>query len=192
MKKIIGLFAIILFTLTACGEMSIDTLSCTSETSSNALTSRTTYDVDYRENMVKKLKITYDYIQSDTTQNEENDIDGAETGTDGVTSDNGDVDNNEIIDGVVGNAIDSVINAVSDAVLDIIQLQDRHANVQNMYGNINGFYVQNTTNSDDNHYTVTYVIDFDEISDDDLISLNISRNFDDLYSQYIRQGFTCY
>ena len=200
MKKLIGVFVLMLFSLTACGEMTMESMNCSYENSSDTLTSRTSYNIDYIDNTVKKVRITYDYQQlntitdDDTNQNDttvDNDIDGVDTGTDGVTSDNGDTDNNEVVDGVVGNAIDSVVNAVSDTILDVVQYRNRHNSVQNMYSGINGFSVQNTSDSDDNRYTVTYVIDFDQISDDDLNTLNLSRDVDTLRSQFANQGFTC-
>ena len=73
---------------------------------------------------------------------------------------------------------------------DSAGLRDRHANVQNTYGNVTGFSVQNT-NEGDNNYTVTYVIDYDTISDDDLARFNLSRNLDDMRRSYVNQGFTC-
>ena len=62
--------------------------------------------------------------------------------------------------------------------------------VQEQYGNIKGFSVQNTTDTD-NNYRVTYVIDFDTISDTDLANFNLSRNIDTLRDNYTTQGYTC-
>ena len=42
-----------------------------------------------------------------------------------------------------------------------------------------------------NMYTVTYVIDYDMISDNDLATLNLSRDIDTLRSNYTNQGFSC-
>ncbi len=197
MKKIIVIFIIGLFLLTGCGEITTETMNCTYQTSNTTLSSRTSYSIDYVDNTVKKMRITYDYMNFDTNNDndiidsEKEDIDGVGTGTDGVTSDEIDNDNYEVVDGIVGNAIDDVVNAVTDTALDILEYRNRHASIQNMYGNINGFSIQNTSDSDDNHYTVTYVIDFDQISDEDLNTLNLSRNVDTLRSNYINQGFTC-
>lgn len=121
--------------------------------------------------------------------NTQNDTDGVGTGTDGTTNDT-QIDNDGIIDGVVGNAIDSIVGGVTDVILDVSGLRDRHATVQNTYGNIAGFSVQNT-NDNDNNYKVTYVIDYDTISDDDLRTLNLSRDLDTLRDSYVSQGFTC-
>ena len=42
-----------------------------------------------------------------------------------------------------------------------------------------------------NNYKVTYVVDFDEISNDDLTKFNLDRDFTTLKTSYINQGFTC-
>ena len=189
MKKILFLVFMSAFVLTGCS-MATETLSCTYETSSNNLATKMTYNIDYQGTEVKKLRVTYKYDQIDTSTNEDTtEMDGVGTGTDGTTNDT-QIDNDGIIDGVVGSAIDSVINGITGIILDVAGLRDRHATVQNTYGNINGFSVQNTTDTD-NSYTVTYVIDYDTISDDDLITLNLSRNIDTLRSIYTTQGFTC-
>ena len=117
-------------------------------------------------------------------------MDGVGTGTDGTTNDT-QIDNDGIVDGIVGSAIDSIINGVTDTILDISGIRDRHVNVQNTYGNINGFSVQNTNDTTDNDYRVTYIIDYDNISDEDLARLNLSRDIDTLRSNYINQGFNC-
>ena len=74
--------------------------------------------------------------------------------------------------------------------MDIAGLKSRHQTVQEQYGNIKGFSVQNTTDTD-NNYRVTYVIDFDTISDTDLANFNLSRNIDTLRDNYTTQGYTC-
>lgn len=115
--------------------------------------------------------------------------DGVGTGTDGTTNDTY-RDDDGVVDGVVGSVIDTIVGGVTGIILDSAGLRDRHANVQNTYGNVNGFSVQNT-NDADNNYTVTYVIDYDTISDTDLAGLNLTRNLDDMRTNYVNQGFTC-
>lgn len=127
--------------------------------------------------------------QDNSQNNNQNQTDGVGTGTDGTTNDT-QIDNDGIIDGVVGSAIDGIIGGVTDVILDVSGLRDRHATVQSTYGNIAGFSVQNTTDRD-NNYKVTYVIDYDTISDDNLRTLNLSRDLDTLRSSYVSQGFTC-
>lgn len=121
--------------------------------------------------------------------NDDDHIDGVGTGTDGTTNDT-ELDDDGVVDGIVGSAIDTIVGGVTDIILDSAGLRDRHANVQNTYGNIAGFSVQNTNDVDDN-YMVTYVIDYDTISDDDLAKFNLSRDFDTLRDSFVNQGFTC-
>lgn len=210
MKKLFAGALCSIFLLTGCGAGATDTMSCTYENAGTNLTTKMTYKIDYEGKEVKKLRVTYDYRQntnSNTTNGNDdigtnngntdnngttgnNNTDGVGTGTDGTTNDT-QPDNDGIIDGVVGSAIDSVINGVTGTILDISGIRDRHANVQNTYGNITGFSVQNTNDNTDNNYHVTYVIDYDTISDNDLATLNLSRDIDTLRSNYTLQGFTC-
>ena len=189
MKKSLILLLIGVFGITGCGAGVSDTLSCTYETNTDSLTTKMTYKIDYEGTEVKKLRVTYDYHQNNTT-NGNNTDDGVGTGTDGTTNDT-QADNDGIIDGIVGSAIDSIINGVTGTILDISGIRDRHINVQNTYGNINGFSVQNTNDVGDDNYHVTYVIDYDTISDEDLTTLNLSRDINTLRSNYTSQGFTC-
>ena len=115
--------------------------------------------------------------------------DGVGTGTDGTTNDSN-IDDDGIVDGIVGSAIDTIVGGVTSVILDAAGLRDRHATVQNTYGNVAGFSVQNT-NDVDNNYRVTYVIDYDTISDDDLATFNFSRDLDTMRDNYVNQGFTC-
>ena len=124
-----------------------------------------------------------------TNGNNNNQMDGVGTGTDGTTNDT-QIDDDGIVDGIVGSAIDTIVGGVTSIILDSAGLRDRHATVQNTYGNVAGFSVQNTTDVNDN-YKVTYVIDYDTISDDDLARFNLSRDLDTMRSSYVNQGFTC-
>ena len=193
MKKVLFLSSALILMLTGCGAGVSETMSCTYENSSNNITTKITYNVDHEDDTVKKVRINYDYHQdviNDTDGDGLNDIDGVGTGTDGTTADT-QVDDDGIIDGVVGSAIDSIINGVTDVILDVSGIRDRHADVQSTYGNMNGFSVQNTTDNTDNDYKVTYIIDYDNISDSDLATLNLSRNVNNLRNIYVSQGFTC-
>ena len=193
MKKIVILASLLIFTLTGCGAGATKTMRCSYDTTRNDLTTKMTYDIDYENTEVKKVRITYNYhqdVMNDTDGDGKDDIDGIETGTDGTTNDT-QIDDDGIIDGVVGSAIDSIVGGVTDVILDIAGIRDRHANVLNTYGNIPGFSVQNTTDNTDNNYMVTYVIDYDTISDTDLASLNLSRNINTIRDNYTSQGFSC-
>ena len=193
MKKLIFLSGILLFVLTGCGAGATRTMICSYETKGNNISTKRTYVVDYEDTGVKKVRITYNYHQdviNDTDGDGKDDVGGVGTGTDGTTNDT-QVDNDGLIDGVVGSAIDSIIGGVTGTILDISGIRDRHANVLNTYGNIPGFSVQNTTDNTDNDYMVTYVVDYDTISDNDLLSLNLSRDINALRDSYTSQGFTC-
>lgn len=192
MKKFLVLSLLCVLVLTGCGAGATETMSCTYENTAGTLTTKTTYAVDYEGKEVKKVRITYDYKQdtiTDTDNDGKDDIDGVGTGTDGTTNDT-QKDNDGIVDGIVGSAIDTIIGGVTDTILDIVGLKERHATVQNRYGNIQGFSVQNTTDTD-NNYKVTYMIDYDTITDTDLNTLNLSRDIDTLRDNYTTQGYTC-
>lgn len=185
MKKYFILAISAIFMLTGCGAGATKTMSCSYKNTSGNLTTKMTYNIDYEGSNVKKVRVSYDYHMDDNTE-----MDGVDTGTDGTTNDT-QPDNDGIIDGVVGSAIDSVISGVTGTILDIAGLRERHNNVQNMYGNIAGFSVQNTSDITDNDYHVTYIIDYDTISDTDLSTLNLSRDIDTIRRNYSQQGFTC-
>lgn len=192
MKKLLMLSLVSIVMLTGCGAGETKTMSCSYENSAGNVTTKTKYDVDYEDKEVKKVRITYDYKQdiiNDTDNDGKNDIDGVGTGTDGTTSDT-QHDNDGVVDGVVGSAIDKIINGATDVILDVAGLRERHRTVQSTYGNLTGFSVQNTTDTD-NNYKVTYVIDYDTISDTDLNSLNLSRDIDKFRDTYTSQGYTC-
>ena len=192
MKKFIILSLGIIFILTGCGAGATNTMSCTYKNTAGNITTNMKYDVDYQDKEVKKVRITYDYMRDntkDTDNDGKKDIPGVGTGTDGTTNDTQD-NKAGIVDGVVGNVIDNIVGGVTDTILVIAGLKSRHQTVQDQYGNIKGFSVQNTTDTD-NNYRVTYVIDFDTISDTDLANFNLSRNIDTLRDNYTTQGYTC-
>lgn len=207
MKKILIISFISIILLTGCGAGATETLSCTFENTANNLTTKISYNIDHEEEEIKKVRVTYDYKQEETnttredgtntttgdtnttTDENNNKTDGVGTGTDGTTNDS-QPDEDGIVDGIVGSAIDGIVGGVTDVILDVAGLKDRHATVQNTYNNVNGFSVGNTTDVN-NNYKVTYVIDYDTISDDDLNRLNLSRNLSNLRDNYVSQGFTC-
>lgn len=192
MKKFLILSLVGVFMLTGCGAGASKTMSCTYKNTTGNITTNMKYDIDYEDKEVKKVRITYDYMQDtrvDSDNDGKKDTPGVGTGTDGTTNDT-QQNKDGIIDGVVGNAIDQIVGGVTDTILDIAGLKDRHATVQNRYGNIQGFSVQNTTETN-NNYKVTYVIDYDTISDTDLKTLNLSRDINTLEDYYTSQGYTC-
>ena len=179
MKKALLIIAVIAV-LSGC-TTNTKTLTCTSENTSGNITSKTKYMIDYEGNDVKKLTVTYDY--------KDNHTDGVGTGTDGTTSDN-DPDDNGIIDGVVGEALDDVVSGVTGTILDIAGIRARHNTRFGSYTNTEGF-TTNIDNDNDNDYTVTYTYDLTKLSDTDITNFGINRNFNTLKTTYTDRGLTC-
>ena len=193
MKKMLLTSIALILILTGCDTSVMDTLNCSYETTTSNMATKVNYMIDYEDTEVKKVRINYDYHYTpidDTDGDGENDIDGVDTGTDGTTFDT-QIDEDGIIDGVIGSAIDTIVSEVYYTILDIANIQERHSIVQDTYSGIQGFSVQTTNDVTDNDYSVSYLIDYDVISDTDLDSLDLSRNIDTLRSNYISQGFTC-
>lgn len=222
MKKLLA-FVSILVLSTGCSLTSNDTLSCSSTTTANGLTATTTYDIEYKDDDVKNVKITYKYDQDTQTP-------GVGTGTDGTTDDDSDMNNGNnqtgnvddttgdnqtrnadnttgngtrtttdtngtidgtedpdgIVDGIVGDAIDEI----AEAVLDITGMRDMHTNQVNTYSSIEGFSSNVGINTDD-EYKITYEIDFSKISDNDLATFNLDRSLKTTRANYESQGLTC-
>ena len=189
MKKV---FLLLLFTsiLTGCGMPAMETINCSYQSNTDTLSTNIMYNIDYQGEEVKKVRITYDYMVNTPNDNTDLGTDGVGTGTDGTTNDT-EPDEDGIVDGIVGSAIDTVIGAVTDTILDVAGIRDRHNIVLNTYGEINGFSVTNTDDLTDNNYRVTYVIDYDTISDADLSTLGLSRDINTLKDNYTSQGLIC-
>lgn len=180
MKKIFLCIGIIIL-LSGCGNEEM-MITCTSENTYNGLTSGTEYLITYQDDDVRHVTITYNY-------NQENHIDGVNTGTDGTTEDENVNDNNEIIDGVVGDTVDDIIGGVYNTILDLSGLKNRHTNQINNT-NIEGFTskVENNTNTS---YKVIYDLDLTKISDENISRFNVDRSYETLIDNYTNQGLTC-
>jgi len=185
MKKMIIPLTLLMLTFTGCDASKMDTMTCTYENETNGIKTKIVNSIDYQDTEVKKINMTYsyDYI------NNNNEIDGVGTGTDGTTNDS-QKDKDGIVDGVVGDTFDSIINGVTDTILDIAGLKDRHQKIQEKYNSINGFSAENVTDTDMS-YKTTYILDFDTITEDELTSLNLSRDLSSLKNIYIQQGYYC-
>lgn len=210
MKKFVLLTGVVIL-LAGCGTENTKMASCSNTvTANNGFTTTTTYDMEYRDDdTLKYVKITYDIVDGDYG-NSVGDVDGVGTGTDGtagandddtdndagnandgdaVTND-GNLDSDDIVDGVVGDAIDGATSAVTDSILDISGLKDQYANQITAYSNIEGVDYQVIVDNDQ-EYKISYEIDMDTISDDNLTKFNITRNFTTMRTTYENQGLTC-
>ena len=180
MKKALLIIAVIAV-LSGCGTN--DTLTCTNENTVGNISSSTTYKIDYRNNDVKMMKVTYEY--------KDNHTDGVGTGTDGTTEDNdviGETDG--IVDGIIGEALDDVIDGTTNTIVNLTDIKNAHNNRFGAYTNTDGFMTTIDTNND-NDYKITYTYDFNKLSDEDITSFGISRDLDTLKNTYTNRGLTC-
>lgn len=199
MKKLLIVLSIV-FLMSGC-DMGNDTLTCTSTSSANGMTTDTKYEIKYSGDDVKFVTITYDYNQNNDTitgtdNTNNNNTDGVNADTDGTTKDtditnnDGKVNSNEVVDGVVGDTVDGVVDGVTDTILDLAGVRSTFENQMNSYDNIKGFSYDVDVDND-NEYKVVYKIDFDKISDSDLTRFNVDRDFSTIRSNYEDLGYTC-
>lgn len=202
MKKYISIFVLFaLLVLPGCDMKANETITCSDRTETNFITTDRKYVIDYKDNDIKKMKITYDYNRD---VNNNNTAGNNDVNADGTTNNNnnnndnnnnnnntaGNNDDNKVVDGVVGEALEDIVSGLTDTILDVAGLRDRHNLVQTTYKDVAGFETK-VDYDDDNHYKVEYTIDFDKISNDDLKRIGIDRNLDTTRSNYISQGLTC-
>ena len=208
MKKIlVSLF--ILFLMSGCGNN--ETLKCTANGNANSVSNDSEAKIEYQDNDVKYVTITYDYNQDEnsvtgdatittTDQNgnttETNTTtDGMNADSDGITNDgdatnDGNTSGDEVIDGAVGNTIDTIIGGVTDTILDIAGIKSTYESQLSNFDNIEGFSYKVDVD-EDNEYKIIYKIDMDKISDNDLARFNLDRNLNTLRSNYEGLGYTC-
>lgn len=187
MKKIIlALFVLIL--ISGC-DGDTKNLSCTSTTTSGNITTETKYEAKYKDDKLKYIKITYDHQQITK------EMDGTNADTDGLTNEkkttnDNNLNSDDVVDGVVGDAIDGAVDTVTDTILDISGIRDTYQNQINTYDNIEGFkYKVDIDNNDE--YKIIYEIDMDKISDSDLTRFNIDRDLTTYRTNQENQGYTC-
>ena len=254
MKKISIFVGTICSALFLSGCSTNEVLTCTDKTTANGMTTKTTYEIEYKDNDVKHVKLVYDYVTdtsvdgvgtgtdgsavdndnnttnnttndntnnntttnnnnnnntnnnnnntTNNTTNNDNNVNNTTTNNNSRTNDNtagdidtssnddNDIDGDDIVDGVVGDAIDTTIGAVTDTILDISGIRDTYTNQINSYGNISGF-TSRVDVDNDNEYKVVYEIDMDTISDNDLARFNVDRDLNTLRDMYEAQGLTC-
>ena len=197
MKKVLIAFSIV-FLMSGC-DMGTESLTCTSNSVANGLSTDTKYEIKYKGNDVKFVTITYDYNQVNSNGNDNNindNTDGVNASTDGTTRDDdinlndGMITSDEVIDGAVGDTIDGVVDGVKDTILDLAGIRNNFQNQFATYDNIEGLSYDVDVDSD-TEYKVVYKIDFDKISDSDLTRFNVDRNFDNIRTSYEDLGYTC-
>lgn len=182
MKKI-ALFGCMILLITGCDNANTMTLTCTDNTDSNGLKSEITYDIEYQNDDIKFVKITYDYSKNSQT-------DGVGTGTDGTTEDTNS-DNNGIIDGQVEEKADDLIDGTTDTILDISGIRESHENRLNTYQDYDGFTSHVDTNNDE-RYKIVYEIDVTKMDENNLSSFNISsKSLETTRNTFEDQGLTC-
>ena len=192
MKKLLIVLSV-LFLMSGCGNES-KTLSCTNTSEANGITTKTKYEIKYMDDEVKHVTITYDYNQT----NDRKEVDGTNADTDGLdkntegntTTNDNNLQSDEVIDGVVGDAIDSTINGITDTILDLAGIKNNYQNQMSTFDNMEGFSYKVDVDND-NEYKITYDIDMDKISDEDLTRFNIGRDYSDIKSNYTDLGYTC-
>lgn len=188
MKKILIALSL-LFIMSGCDE-NTDSLSCSSTTTANGVTTKTNYDIDYVNDDVKYVTITYDYSQ---TNNNDDEMDGLNADTDGLDetdNNNNNLDSDDVVDGVVGDAIDEAVEGVTDTILDIAGIKNRYENQLSTYDNIEGFSYEVDVDSN-TEYKIIYKIDMNKIKDSDLAKFNVTRDFSDIRTNYEDLGYTC-
>ena len=189
MKKLFVIF-IVLFLASGC-DGNKETLSCTSTTTNNGIVTKTSYDVDYVGDELRYVTITYDYSQVDDNE----DVDGVDVDTDGLSNDDNtdnsnDMTADDVVDGVVGDAIDTTVDGVRDTILDIAGIKNNYENQFSNYDNMEGFSYDVDIDND-TEYRIIYEIDMQKISDNDLASFNIGRDFSTFQTDYEDLGYTC-
>ena len=189
MKKIFAIF-LVLFLASGCDE-NTEMLSCNSTTTQNGIVTKTRYDVEYVNDEVKYVTITYDY----SSTNDNDDVDGVNVDTDGLDEDDNNMGNNSrnadnVVDGVVGDAIDTTVDGVRETILDLAGIKNRYENQLTTYDGIQGFSYDVDVDSN-TQYKIVYKIDMDKISDTDLAQFNVSRDFSGIQDSYEDMGYTC-
>lgn len=160
MKKFFILIAIIAI-LSGCGTN--DMLVCTMDNTAFGMTSSTKYVIDYKDNDIKKITLTYDYKSSNT---------------DGVIS------------GVIGKGLDDVVDEVVDGIIDLAGIRTRHNSRFGTYRDIDGFTSEVNVN-DDNAYKVTYTYDLSRLTDNNISTFGISSDLNTFRNSLTSRGMTC-
>lgn len=194
MKKLFIFFAVLFLTAGCGANNDTKTLSCSSTNKQNGITTTTTYDFKHKNDEVKYVTITYDYTKDNTDKTKK--TDGTNADTDGldknedVNTHDDNISSDEVVDGVVGDTIDETVDTVTDTILDIAGIKKNYTNQMTIYDDVEGFSYE-VEKDTDNEYKVIYEIDMEKISDTNLKSFNIDRNFSNIKTDYEGLGYTC-
>ena len=189
MKKLwIGISILLL--MTGCGKEE-KTLSCSSTNETNGVRTNNKYEIKYIDDEVKQIKITYDYNQEKITEKDGIDVDtnGLDT-NDNTNQNDGTLESDEVIDGVIGDALDTTINGITKTILDLAGIKNTYENQINNYDNIEGFSYKVDIDND-NEYKIIYTIDMEKIKDEDMSKFNITKDFSEMKTTYQDLGYTC-
>lgn len=192
MKKNLAILTpLALLSLSACSLNGEEKLTCTNEREVGDTTTNIKYEINHKNNDIKKMTIIYDY--NNKSNNAKTKIDGTDADTDGITETKEDANDNlsdKVIDGVVGDTVDTILGPITDTIADLSKVKQRHNFVQTNYKDIEGFtYV--VDNDEDSHYKIKYEVDFTKISNADLSKLGYTKDLEKARSDYEDQGFTC-
>lgn len=190
-KKIALLTPLALLSLSACSLNGEEKLTCTNEREVGNTTTNIKYEINHKNNDIKKMTIIYDY--NNTSNTAKTKIDGTDADTDGITETKEDVNDDlsdKVIDGVVGDTVDTILGPITDTIIDLSKVKERHNSVQTNYKDVEGF-TYTVDNDEDNHYKIKYEVDFDKISSTDLTRLGYTKDLEKARSDYESQGFTC-
>lgn len=194
MKKILISLSVLLL-MAGCGEEN-KSLTCRLNSTSTGLTTDTKYEIKYMNDDVKRVIITYDYNQNNNATTNNNETDGTNASTNGLdenkSNDNNDntLESDDVVDGVVGDAIDGTVNGIKDTILDLAGIKSTYQNQMADLDNIEGLTYR-IEQDNDNEYKIVYEIDLDKINDSDLSRFDINKDFDDMKSNLDSLGYTC-
>ena len=99
-------------------------------------------------------------------------------------------DNDGLIGGVTGEALDDIVTGAADGILDIAGIKRTHNNKISTYSSIKGVTTKVDVDNE-NDYKITYTYDLKQLSDSDITSLGINKDYTTLKNNYTSRGLTC-
>lgn len=135
--------------------------TCTNENKVGNITSKVTYEIEHKNN---------DNKNDNTTKTP--------------------TDNDGLIGGVTGEALDDIVTGAADGILDIAGIKRTHNNKISTYSSIKGVTTKVDVDNE-NDYKITYTYDLKQLSDSDITSLGINKDYTTLKNNYTSRGLTC-